>query len=102
MGMVRQWQEMFHGNRHAESYMDSLPDFNKLADAYGIASLECSDPSKLDYTIEEMLKIDGPVLANILVDKNENVYPMIPAGAAHNELLLGPDEPWGELDKSQV
>ncbi len=102
MGMVRQWQEMFHGDRHSESYMESLPDFQKLAEAYGIASLECEDPSKVDATIEEMLKIDGPVLVDMRVCQNENVYPMIPAGAAHNELLLGPDEPWGDLDTSQV
>lgn len=102
MGMVRQWQQMFHGERYSESYMDSLPDFVKLAEAYGIKALRCDDPKKVDATIEEMLTIDGPVLVDMMVDQNENVYPMIPAGAAHNELLLGPDEPWGDLDKSQV
>ncbi len=102
MGMVRQWQEMFHGGRYSESYMDSLPDFVKLAEAYGIKALRCDDPAKVDATIKEMLKIDGPVLVDMVVDQNENVYPMIPAGAAHNELLLGPNEPWGKLDKNQV
>lgn len=102
MGMVRQWQEMFHGDRHSESYMDSLPDFQKLAEAYGMAALECDEPQKLDAVIEEMLSIDGPVLVDCRVDQAENVYPMIPAGAAHNELLLGPNEPWGDLDKNQV
>ncbi len=102
MGMVRQWQEMFHGDRHSESYMESLPDFQKLAEAYGIASLECDDPAKVDETIEKMLAINGPVLVDMRVSQTENVYPMIPAGKAHNELLLGPDEPWGELDISQV
>lgn len=102
MGMVRQWQEMFHGGRYSESYMDSLPDFVKLAEAYGIKGLRCDDPKKVDDTIKQMLKIDGPVLVDMLVDQNENVYPMIPAGAAHNELLLGPNEPWGKLDKNQV
>jgi acetolactate synthase-1/2/3 large subunit len=102
MGMVRQWQEMFHGGRYSESYMDSLPDFVKLAEAYGIAALRCDCPSKVDATFQEMLRIDGPVLVDMLVDQNENVYPMIPAGKAHNQLLLGPNEPWGTLDKNQV
>ncbi len=102
MGMVRQWQEMFHGDRHSESFMESLPDFQKLAEAYGMASLECDDPAKVDETFEKMLSIDGPVLVDMRVCKTENVYPMIPAGAAHNQLLLGPDEPWGDLDTSQV
>jgi acetolactate synthase I/II/III large subunit len=102
MGMVRQWQEMFHGGRYSESYMDSLPDFKKLGEAYGIASLTCEKPSDVDATIREMLKIDGPVLVDMRVDQNENVYPMIPAGAAHNELLLSPDQAAPELDKNQV
>jgi len=103
MGMVRQWQEMFHGDRHSESYMESLPDFVKLAEAYGMQALICDDPAQVDATIQKMLEIDGPVLVDCRVDQHENVYPMIPAGAAHNELLLGPDEPWeGELDTSRV
>jgi acetolactate synthase-1/2/3 large subunit len=92
MGMVRQWQEMFHGNRYSESYMDSLPDFIKLAEAYGMKGLRCEKPSEVDATIKEM-----PVLVDMMVDQNENVYPMIPAGAAHNELLLRPEENKGEI-----
>ncbi|MAR56310.1 MAG: acetolactate synthase, large subunit, biosynthetic type [Rickettsiales bacterium] len=102
MGMVRQWQEMFHGNRYSESYMDSLPDFLKLGEAYGIHAIQCKDPAKVDETITEMLEYKGPVICDMWVDREENVYPMIPAGAAHNELVLGPDESYGELDKSQV
>jgi acetolactate synthase-1/2/3 large subunit len=103
MGMVRQWQEMFHGDRHSESYMESLPDFEKLAEAYGIAALTCEDPAKVDETLKKMLEIDGPVLVDMRVCQKENVYPMIPAGAAHNELLLGPDEPWdGVVDINRV
>jgi acetolactate synthase-1/2/3 large subunit len=102
MGMVRQWQEMFHGNRYSESYMDSLPDFLKLGEAYGIKAIQCKDPAKVDEAIAEMLEHKGPVICDMWVDREENVYPMIPAGAAHNELVLGPEESWGELDKSQV
>jgi len=92
MGMVRQWQEMFHGSRYSESYMDSLPDFVKLAEAYGMSGLRCDKISEVDNTIKKMLTIKGPVLVDMLVDQNENVYPMIPAGAAHYELVLGPEE----------
>ena len=92
MGMVRQWQEMFHGSRYSESYMDSLPDFVKLAEAYGMTGLRCDKIENVDATIKEMLAIKGPVIVDMLVDQNENVYPMIPAGAAHYELVLGPGE----------
>jgi acetolactate synthase-1/2/3 large subunit len=92
MGMVRQWQEMFHGSRYSESYMDSLPDFVKLAEAYGMTGLRCDKIENVDKTIKEMLAINGPVIVDMLVDQNENVYPMIPAGAAHYELVLGPGE----------
>jgi acetolactate synthase-1/2/3 large subunit len=97
MGMVRQWQEMFHGNRYSESYMDSLPDFVKLAEAYGMKGLRCEKVADVDKTIKEMLAIKGPVIVDMMVDQNENVYPMIPAGAAHYELLLGPEENKGEI-----
>src|SRR6185369_5850539 len=80
MGMVRQWQEMFHGNRHSESYMDSLPDFVKLAESYGMKVLRCEHAKDIDATIKEMLAHPGPVLCDMMVDQNENVYPMIPAG----------------------
>jgi len=92
MGMVRQWQEMFHGSRYSESYMDSLPDFVKLAEAYGMVGLRCEKVADVDKTIKEMLAVKGPVIVDMMVDQNENVYPMIPAGAAHYELLLGPEE----------
>ncbi len=91
MGMVRQWQEMFHGNRYSESYMDSLPDFVKLAEAFGAVGLRATKPDEVDGLIEEMIRIDKPVIADIVVDRAENVYPMIPAGAAHNEISLGPN-----------
>jgi acetolactate synthase-1/2/3 large subunit len=92
MGMVRQWQEMFHGSRYSESYMDSLPDFVKLAEAYGMTGLRCDKVNDVDKIINKMLTIKGPVIVDMIVDQNENVYPMIPAGAAHYELVLGPDE----------
>lgn len=92
MGMVRQWQELFHGNRHSESYMDALPDFVKLAQAFGMEGLRCSKPSDVDDTLKEMLKIKGPVIVDMLVDRSENVYPMIPAGAAHCDMRLKPED----------
>ncbi|MDE3037382.1 MAG: biosynthetic-type acetolactate synthase large subunit, partial [Pseudomonadota bacterium] len=95
MGMVRQWQEMFHGSRYSESYMDSLPDFVKLAEAYGLRGMRCEKVEEVDKTIKEMLAHKGPVLVDMMVDQNENVYPMIPAGAAHYELVLGPEEKTG-------
>lgn len=102
MGMVRQWQEMFYASRYSESYMDALPDFVALAEAFGMKGVRCKDPAKLDDTIKEMLAHKGPVLADIWVDQKENVYPMIPAGAAHNELVLGPDEKAVMANKNQV
>ena len=97
MGMVRQWQEMFHGCRYAESYMDSLPDFVKLAEAYGMTGLRCDKVEEVDAAIEAMITTKGPVILDMVVDQNENVYPMIPAGAAHYELVLGPEENTGEI-----
>lgn len=102
MGMVRQWQEMFYSSRYSESYMDSLPDFVALAEAFGMRGIRCKDPAKLDDCIGEMLDHKGPVLADIWVDQHENVYPMIPAGAAHHELVLGPEESKRELNKNLV
>ncbi len=102
MGMVRQWQQMFHGDRHSESYMNSLPDFVKLAEAFGLKGMQCEHEADLDAAINEMVAHNGPVLMDIIVDPDENVYPMIPAGAAHNELVLGADEDVGELNISQV
>jgi len=102
MGMVRQWQEMFHGSRYSESYMDSLPDFVKLAESYGIKGLRTTKPSEVDATIAEMLAHKGPVLVDMHVDPDENVYPMIPAGAAHYELVLGPGEKGGEVKSKDL
>ena len=92
MGMVRQWQELLHGGRYSESYMESLPDFVKLAEAFGAHGLRCYDPAKLDETIKEMIAIKGPVIVDVGVDKAENCFPMIPSGAAHYDMLLGPND----------
>jgi len=92
MGMVRQWQELLHGGRYSESYSEALPDFVKLADAFGATGLRCHDPAKLDETIQQMLAIKGPVIVDVAVDKAENCFPMIPSGAAHYDMLLGPDD----------
>jgi acetolactate synthase I/II/III large subunit len=89
MGMVRQWQELLHGGRYAHSYSDSLPDFVKLAEAYGGVGFRCSDPKKLDDTIAEMLAVKNkPVLFDCVVEKTENCFPMIPSGKPHNEMIL--------------
>ncbi len=90
MGMVRQWQELLNGGRYSESYSDTLPDFMKLADAYGWHGVRAANPAELDAAILEMANHDGPVIADISVDPNENCYPMIPSGEAHNAMLLGP------------
>jgi len=101
MGMVRQWQDFFHGNRHAESYMDSLPDFVKLAESFGAVGLRATTPAELDDVIQEMIAVDKPVIADIVVDRGENVYPMIPGGAAHNEIMLAPEDPDAPIDGSE-
>jgi acetolactate synthase-1/2/3 large subunit len=90
MGMVRQWQELLHGGRYSESYMESLPDFVKLAESFGGVGLRASKPDELDDVIERMIASDSFVIADIMVDQNENCFPMIPSGAAHNNMLLGP------------
>jgi acetolactate synthase-1/2/3 large subunit len=89
MGMVRQWQELLHGGRYAESYTHSLPDFVKLAEAYHAVGIRCEKPGDLDGAIKEMIAVNKPVLFDCVVDQNENCYPMIPSGRAHNEMLLG-------------
>ncbi|MDP1840136.1 MAG: thiamine pyrophosphate-dependent enzyme, partial [Reyranella sp.] len=99
MGMVRQWQELLHGGRYSESYSESLPDFVKLADAFGAVGLRCHEPDKLDGVIQEMIKIKRPVVVDVLVDEAENCFPMIPSGAAHNEMLLGPDDKAGKVSE---
>ena len=90
MGMVRQWQEFFHGNRYSESYMDSLPDFVKLAEAFGAVGLRAESPDQVDDVIRAMIETPRPVICDVVVDRAENVYPMIPGGAAHNEIKLCP------------
>ena len=88
MGMVRQWQELNHGSRYSESYTASLPDFVKLAESFGITGLRVDNVKNLETTIDEMINIQGPVIADIRVEKEENCFPMIPSGAAHNEMIL--------------
>ncbi|MFQ5955591.1 MAG: biosynthetic-type acetolactate synthase large subunit, partial [Kiloniellales bacterium] len=92
MGMVRQWQELLHGGRYAESYTASLPDFVKLAQSFGALGLRAVKPAEVDDVIREMIEVDRTVIADIAVDQTENCFPMIPAGAAHNEMLLGPED----------
>jgi acetolactate synthase-1/2/3 large subunit len=89
MGMVRQWQELLHGGRYAESYSEALPDFVKLAEAYHAHGIRCQKPADLDRAIKEMIEVDKPVLFDCVVDPKENCFPMIPSGRAHNEMLLG-------------
>ncbi len=89
MGMVRQWQELVYSSRESQSYTHSLPNFVKLAESFGILGLECSNPAQLGEMFTTMLNHQGPVLFNCLVEASENVFPMIPAGSAHNEILLG-------------
>ncbi len=92
MGMVRHWQELMHGGRYSESYMEALPDFVKLAESFGAAGLRVSKPSEVDDAIKEMIAIDRAVVVEVVVDPHENCFPMIPSGAAHNEILLGPED----------
>ncbi len=90
MGMVRQWQELLHGGRYSESYTAALPDFVKLADAFGAAGRRVERPDELDDAILQMIEEPRAVILDVVVDQAENCFPMIPAGAAHNEMLLGP------------
>src|SRR6187397_3185425 len=89
MGMVRQWQELLHGGRYAESYSEALPDFVKLAEAYHAHGIRCEKPGDLDRAIKEMINTPKPVVFDCVVDPKENCFPMIPSGRAHNEMLLG-------------
>ena len=91
MGMVRQWQQLLHGNRYSESYTEALPDFVKLADAYGGKGLRCEKPGDLDATIDEMIAYNGPVIVDCRVSALANCFPMIPSGKAHNEMIMGED-----------
>ncbi|MBL6857587.1 MAG: acetolactate synthase 3 large subunit [Pelagibacteraceae bacterium] len=97
MGMVRQWQELLHEKNYSESYTAALPDFVKLAEAYGCVGIRATKPSELDEKINEMMNTDRPVIFDCLVDKMENCYPMIPSGKAHNQMLLGPEDEKEEI-----
>ena len=92
MGMVRQWQELLHDKNYSESYTAALPDFVKLAEAYGCVGLRATKPEELDDKIIEMINTDRPVIFDCLVDKEENCFPMIPSGKPHNQMLLGPQD----------
>ena len=92
MGMVRQWQELLHDKNYSESYTAALPDFVKLAEAYGCVGIRATNPAELDDKIIEMLNTDRPVIFDCLVDKQENCFPMIPSGKPHNQMLLGPKD----------
>ena len=92
MGMVRQWQELLHEKNYSESYSKALPDFVKLAEAYGCVGIRAEDPDELDEKIEEMINTDGPVIFDCHVDQDENCFPMIPSGKPHNQMLLGPKD----------
>ena len=92
LGMVRQWQELLHGGRYSHSYSAALPDFVKLAESYHIKGLRAEKTSDLDQVIDDMLAHDGPVFVDVIVDKNENCFPMIPSGKAHNEMILAPED----------
>ena len=92
MGMVRQWQELLHNGRYSESYMDSLPDFVKLAESFNLVGLRATKPSEMDDVIKEMIKVDKTVIIDVVVDKEENCFPMIQSGSAHNEMVLNKDQ----------
>ena len=97
LGMVRQWQELLHGQRYSQSWSESLPDFVKLAEAFGCKGIQCTDPATLDDAIMEMLEYDGPVIFDCRVEKHENCFPMIPSGKPHNEMLLGDADTQGVI-----
>ena len=92
MGMVRQWQELLHEKNYSESYSEALPDFMKMADAYGCKGIKAETPDELDQKIQEMVDHKGPVIFDCHVDPNENCFPMIPSGKPHNQMILGPNE----------
>jgi acetolactate synthase-1/2/3 large subunit len=100
MGMVRQWQELLHGERYSHSYTESLPDFVKLAEAYGGIGLRAETPDELDDVIQKMMKTDKVTIVDVRVDQRENCFPMIPSGKAHNEMILAPDA--SRFDKKLV
>ncbi|MEM7618507.1 MAG: acetolactate synthase 3 large subunit [Pseudomonadota bacterium] len=100
MGMVRQWQELLHGERYSQSYTESLPDFVKLAEAYGGIGLRATTPDELDNVIEQMMETDKVTIVDVNVCQSENCFPMIPSGKAHNEMILAADAE--QFDKKLV
>lgn len=98
LGMVRQWQQLLHGERYSQSWSESLPDFVKLAEAFGGKGILVDDPADLDEAIKEMLAYDGPVILDCVVEKHENCFPMIPSGKAHNEMILCDEETADAID----
>ncbi len=98
LGMVRQWQQLLHGERYSHSWSESLPDFVKLAEAFGAKGILVDDPADLDEAIKEMLAYDGPVIMDCVVEKHENCFPMIPSGKAHNEMIFADGETEGAID----
>ena len=98
LGMVRQWQELLHGERYSQSWSEALPDFVKLAEAFGAKGIMCDNPADLDEAILEMINYDGPVIFDCLVEKHENCFPRIPSGKAHNEMLLGDASTEGAIE----
>ena len=102
MGMVRQWQELLHEKNYSESYTEALPDFVKLAEAYGATGVRATTPQELDGKINEMIDAKGPVIFDCLVKKEENCFPMIPSGKPHNEMILGPDDEEGITEEGKV
>jgi acetolactate synthase I/II/III large subunit len=100
LGMVRQWQELLHGERYSSSWSEALPDFVKLAEAFGCKGIRCEDPADLDEAIREMLAYPGPVIFDCVVEKHENCFPMIPSGKAHNEMILGEDSTQGAIGET--
>jgi acetolactate synthase-1/2/3 large subunit len=97
--MVRQWQDLFYEGRYACSYLDTTPDFVKLAEAYGAVGLRANKVSELDDVLREAIKAPGPVVVDVPVDQYENCYPMIPAGGCNHEMILQ-DPP--DLKKKQA
>ncbi|GLS87834.1 acetolactate synthase [Cypionkella aquatica] len=97
LGMVRQWQELLHGQRYSQSWSESLPDFVKLAEAFGCKGIQVTDPADLDDAIMEMIRYDGPFIFDCRVEKHENCFPMIPSGKPHNEMLLGDADTQGVI-----
>ena len=99
MGMVRQWQELLHEKNYSESYTAALPDFVKLAEAYGCVGIRATNPNELEEKIKEMIEVDKPVIFDCVVDKNENCFPMIPSGKPHNQMLLGEQDEKEEISE---